>query len=148
MVPASDGQSQRRERAADWGSVSAEGESSRLRVSLSTSLRSPFPPLTLTRTQNGHHLPSDGETWVEPHYFCLVHKFMLLLQWTEEVKYSLILKKTQAANNNNTSLYRHFPTHSLLLQCWLYCWMEVGLMHILWFIKVLNTKCWQCWVRI
>ena len=50
MVPASDGQSQRRERAA------------RLKVSLSTSLLSPFPPIKLTK--KGHRLPANGETRV------------------------------------------------------------------------------------
>jgi hypothetical protein len=61
----------------------SRGESSGLRVSLSTSLRSLFPPLTLTK--KGHRLPADGETQVAPHYFCLMHKFMLLLLWTEKV---------------------------------------------------------------
>ena len=58
-------------------SVSVEGESSRLRVCHSTSLHSPFPPLTLTK--KGHRLPADGITRVAPNYTCLMHKFMLLL---------------------------------------------------------------------
>ena len=86
-----------------------------LRVRLSTSLRYPYPPLTLT--QKGHRLPADDETRVAPHYFCLLHKFMLLLLWTEKVKYCLILKKTQAANNNKA--YR--STFLLVHYCWTAC---------------------------
>ena len=65
-----------------------------LMVSLRRRVRLNIPPLSLSSTdadQKGTRFPADGETRVAPHYFCLMHKFVLLLLWTYQ--YSLILKR-------------------------------------------------------
>ena len=122
MVPASNGQSQQRERAADWGSASQHPST-------------PFPPLTLTK--KGHRLLADSQTLVTPNYFCLMHKLMLLFLWTEKVKYS------QAANNNNKpidTLSFSFITAAVVVVAQ----VEEHPLNGLWKSWI---KCWQCWVR-
>jgi hypothetical protein len=64
--------------------------------------------------ERGHHLPPDGET--RSHRICLINKFMMFL-WPEKVKYSLILKWTgRAANNNKRQGCWYLVTRSLQLQ--------------------------------
>ena len=97
--------------ACIWWWVGGEGRSSTEAVSHPTHRPSAFIP---SAEKKGHSLQTDGKTEVTLHYVCVTHQFMLLLPWPEKVKYSSILKKTQAANNNNASLLEHFVK---LLHC-------------------------------
>jgi hypothetical protein len=97
MEPTSDGQSQRgREQQTEGPPLNV-------------------PPLSLSSTDTDQKGTQFSSWWRNPSRTAL----FLLLLLTEKVKYSSILKKTHAANNNNTSLWIDFLTHSLYLQCWL-----------------------------